>query len=196
MKVNIATNAEFVSWMGSVATEKINTLSSLSQCASAIRTFPEQYDYHFLHATDKAKYDDAIEMEFTVKELKAILDPTHNLELISIIGDEHEEYFEMFYQPCMSAIYGLNIGNDNAIDLKNFIAAPWYNDAECQRVSCLEPNKAWDRTNRNGCMDGLLARQNITSPIPTTNDPYCAIVSDAVNGQETCKYTPDKALSQ
>ncbi len=186
MKENLETNAEFVSWLTSVAREKLKNLSTLGQCVNKLRALPERYDYMFLHSNDKASYDQSIEMSFTVKELKAVLDPSANLEILSLLRTENDEYLEMFYQPCLSALYGKNAGAD---DPKFIMAEPWYNLKECSRASCLESNMAWDRLNGEGCVPGILSREmSIDSTIPYCDDVNCAKKIDPESGEETCKY--------
>ncbi len=189
MKENLAINAEFVALLGSVAQDKTNSLSTLGQCVNTLRAFPARFDYSFLQSTSKAPFDNAVEMMYTVKELKAALDPAADLGILSIIGDENDEYFEMFYQPCLSALYGFRKdGTSQGTNPKHFMAEPWYNLEECTRPSCLEADKAWDRLNGNGCVDGLLARESAFSPIPVGDDLYCAREMNAENGEENCKY--------
>lgn len=187
MKDNLETNAEFVALLSSVAQDKVKSLSTLGQCVNALRAFPSRFDYSFLQSTDKATYDGAIEMVYTVKELKAALDPAANLGILSMIGSENDEYFEMFYQPCLSALYGAKKDNNKRADPKYFMSEPWYNIEECTRPSCLEADKAWDRRTGNGCVDGLLARQSSFDPIPVEEDQYCSRDMNQ-NGTESCKY--------
>ncbi len=189
MKENLAINAEFVALLGSVAQDKTNSLSALGQCVNTLRAFPARFDYSFLQSTSKVPFDNAVEMMYTVKELKAALDPAADLGILSNIGDENDEYFEMFYQPCLSALYGFRKdGTSQGTNPKYFMAEPWYNLEECTMPSCLEAGKAWDRRNGNGCVDGLLARDSSFSPIPAGDDPYCARGMNAENGEEGCKY--------
>jgi hypothetical protein len=192
MSVNMQTNAEFITRLNSVVNEKINAMNTFGQCTSALRSFPKQFDYLYLRSAGKARYDDSVDMEFTVKDLRAAFDPRDDLGIISLLSNENDEYFEMFYQPCLSALYGMNAGNDRDTDPKFFMAEPWYNHDECSKVSCLDHNMAWDRQNGNGCVNGLLARQAINTPIPTDSDPHCAISIDSMNGQEICRHTADK----
>ena len=189
MKENLATNAEFIAWMSSVARDKIKSLSSLGQCISTLRSFPQRFDYYFVKSNEHAQYDQAMEMAYTVKELKAALDPAASLEIISMLGNEQDEYFEMFYQPCLSALYGAGKQNYNkASDPKFFMSEPWYNLEECSRPSCLESNKAWDRKEGNGCVDGLLGRKSADVPIPADSDPFCAVAMNMTINAEKCKY--------
>lgn len=189
MKDNLETNAEFVSWLTSVARDKVKSLSTLGQCMHHLRATPERFDYMFLHSTNKARYDQSIEMSYTVKELRAALDPTANLEILGMLRNENDEFFEMFYQPCLSALYGMYQGEDRLIDPKFIMAEPWYNLQECSQPSCLESDMAWDRKNGNGCVPGILGRQSAESPIPYETDAHCAKMIDADSGEERCKYS-------
>ena len=179
---NLIMNAEFVSWLGAVAHEKVTRLSTVSQCVNSLRTFPKRFDYFFLESNDEADFDDTLEMTFTLKELKAALDPMGNLDIVNMVSKENDEFFEMFYQPCLSALYGRS-GDETP---NYFMVEPWYNHEECARQSCMGDNMAWDRINGNGCVDGLLNRKSNDIPIPAADDPHCAKMF--VSGQEECKY--------
>ena len=124
----------------------------------------------------------------SVKELKAALDPAASLEILAMLSNENDEYFEMFYQPCLSALYGMDLGNDKLTDPKFIMAEPWYNLEECSCASCLESDMAWDRKTGKGCVPGLLDRQSADSPIPYDSDPYCAKMIDTETRRESCKY--------
>ena len=188
MKDNLETNAEFIVWISEVAGDKVKKLSNLGQCVNALRALPERFDYYYLQTSNKADYDSSIDMKFTVKELKAALDPAANLGIIQMISDENDEFFEMYYQPCLSALYGIQRGMKRDTDPKYFMAQPWYNIEECAKASCLEPNMAWDRVNGSGCVNGLLRRNSEFSPIPMYSDTNCAKTYDLSDGVERCKY--------
>lgn len=188
MRDNLETNAEFASWISSVAQEKMKNLSTLGQCVNKLRSLPKRFDYFYLHSSPGIDYDESIDMSYTVKELKAALDPAADLSILTLLSNENDEYFEMFYQPCLSALYGKNDGGIRNIDPKYFMAKPWYNHVECARVSCLEKNMAWDRLGGNGCVEGLLARETDKNPIPFDSDPFCAKEIDKSTGEEKCKY--------
>lgn len=183
MRDNIEMNAEFVSWLGSALQQKSNILTSLGQCVISLRSFPEQYDYYLLDSG-------SIEMDLTVKELKLALDPLDDLNLFMMLSKEREEYLDMFYDPCLSALYGKNLGDTRETDPIFFAALPWYKHEECMQVSCLQSNVAWDRKNGNGCVHGLL-QQTTDSPIPLRNDTYCSQVTDMDTDESICSYTPD-----
>lgn len=190
MRANLQVNAEFVSWLGSLTRDKAHRLTTLTQCVNKLHSIPKHLDYYFLEISNKVGFEEALEMSLTVKELKAALDPSIRGAIISMVGQEHDEYLEMFYQPCVSALYGMNTGTDTQIEPLHFMAEPWYNHEECSRQSCMIPTSAWDRINGNGCIDGLLS-QTVNSDVVVNDqfDPYCAKVIDDVTGREVCKYT-------
>merc|ERR1719162_527301 len=190
MRDNLAINAEFAVRLSSVVRDKMKILNTLSNCISVLRSFPEHTDYTFLQSVDNVGYDGAMEMTFTVKELKIALDPSSDLRTLTMVSNERDEYVEMFYRPCVSALYGMNFGNKKDTDSKFFMAEPWYNHEECMRASCLQRNMAWDRKNGRGCVNGIL-RQTVQSTIPTAFDPHCVTSMDVENGGYICKYTPN-----
>lgn len=192
MKENLETNAEFVTWLGSIVHEKKTTLMSIGQCVNKLRSFPPRLDYEFLEASEQAKYDYAIDMAYTSKELKAALDPNSDLSIVTMVSGENEEFVEMFYQPCLDALYGRTLSEDQEMEPKYIMAEPWYNHKECALPSCLERNMAWDRVNGGGCVEGILARKSPNEHIPDDNDRYCARALDNSDGGEICKYLPDK----
>ncbi len=196
MRDNLQTNAEFVAWISDVVSAKTKSLSDLGQCVNILRAYPDRFDYYYLQASNDANYDGAIEKTFTVKELKMALDPAADLEIIQMVADENDEYLEMFYQPCLSALYGGRQGTTGNTDPKNFMAKPWYDIEECVKPSCLEPSMAWDRVNGEGCVKGLLGRDNSLSPIPHHDDEHCAKTVHTTSGKDVCKfgYTYDANL--
>ena len=188
MKDNLQINAEFISWMSSVARDKVKSLANLGQCVSALKSFPKRNEYFYVQSNDKVEFDESVDMKFTVRELKAALDPYSDLSILSMVGSENDEYFEMFYRPCLAALYGRNSNRGDGIDPKFLMVEPWYNHKECAMPSCLEPNKAWNRQDGDGCVDGLLRRNNHKTQIPVDGDPFCATSIDMTSGEETCKY--------
>ena len=188
---NIQMNAEFVTRLGAAAQHKIKSLSNLGQCVNTLRSFPERFDYHFLRNADAAVYNHKTELRYTTKVIKAALDPTGDLGILTMLGIENDEYFEMFYQPCMAALQGMNLGLDKNIDAKYFMAQPWYEHPECNRPSCLGTNMAWDRVNGNDCVEGILGRKNTRNPIPSQNDSFCATTMNVTSGTEMCRHSPD-----
>ncbi len=84
----IETNSEFVVRLGSVVKEKIESIATLGQCVNSLRSFPKRLDYSFLHTLDKKSFNYDSEMKITVKELRAALDPTEDLKILSVVGRE------------------------------------------------------------------------------------------------------------
>ena len=192
MKENLETNAEFVAWLGAVVHEKKMSLTTIGQCVNHLRALPSNMDYEFLFAADSTKYDEAIDNKYTTKELKAALDPNSDLSIYTMISGEIEEYLEMFYEPCLDALYGKTLSDDQQIDPKYIMAEPWYKHEECAMPTCLERNKAWDRVNGGGCVNGLLGRVDTNQHIPDKNDRYCAKKLNLSTGGESCKFSPPK----
>ncbi len=191
MRDNLAINAEFVALLSEVKNAKAKKLSTLGQCVNQLRALPSQFDYYFLYTSDNVIYDEHVDGKYTVKELKAALDPAGNLDIIKMLSDENDEFNEMFYQPCLSALYGIGMKHrqrgttkrGTGPDPRYFMAQPWYNIEECVRPSCLEPNMAWDRVNGKGCVKGILGRDSSMSSIPSHNDEHCAKTATS-----TCKF--------
>ena len=188
MRDNMELNAEFVSWLGYVVQQKTQTLTTVGQCVIGLRSLPEQYDFYLLDSG-------ASEMDLTVQELRMALDPMDDLNLLKMLSKERDEYLESFYEPCLSALYGVNLGDTRETDPIYFTALPWYNHKECMRVSCLQQNMAWDRKDGQHCVDGVL-RHTTDTPIPTENDRYCCKVLDVDSGESICEYTPDPNVIQ
>ncbi len=196
MRDNLAINAEFVALLGEVMNTKSKTLFKLGQCVNRLRALPDRFDYFFLQASDSTVHDEYIDTQYTVKELKAALDPAGNLDIIKMVANENDEFYEMYYQPCLSALYGMShnqngtIVRNSNVDPKNFMAQPWYKIEECLRPSCLETNMVWDRVNGKKCMKGLLGRDTSMGPIPSQSDEYCARHTSKIDGEEAiaCKH--------
>lgn len=189
---NVQINAEFVSRLGAASQRKIKSLSTLGRCVTTLRSYPERFDYFYLNNNaDKVEYNQQTELFLTTKMMKAALDPTGDLGILTMVGMENDEYFEMFYQPCIAALNGMNQGLDKNTDPKYFMAQPWYEHPECNKPSCLGHNMAWDRVSGNDCVEGILGRQSVMSPIPSHHDPHCAISMNATSGAEICKHKPD-----
>ncbi len=189
MKDNLQINAEFISWMSSIARERLKNLAKLGQCVNALRSYPRRYDYNFMLANNNGQYNEYIDMKFTLKEVRAALDPSANLSILSLIGSENDEYFDMFYRPCLSSLYGRY--NERFEDSPKYLMIePWYNHDKCAMTSCLGPKKAWDRGDGNGCVDGVLARTDQQTPITNVEDDtkFCATTIDKDRGYESCKY--------
>ena len=197
MRDNLAVNGEFVVRMDSAVRQYDEVFSILDHCVRALRQVPTKYDYHFLQVRSTPVppllRDISMKSRYTVKELRMALDPFNDSELVHIVGKQRDEYFEMFYQRCVTALQGMNLGNNKLTDPLYFMAHPWYNLEECLHLSCLEVNKMWDRLNGQGCIDGILHYKAPPESQPklSRDDPHCAKVIDPVSGKEVCKFVPD-----
>jgi len=187
LKNNLANNGEFIAMLDSVTLYKMNSLFTLEKCVAGIRAFPARYDDFLLKTKDTVKYDATLDAEFSVKELKMALDPLSDFSLVTMVAHELDEFVAMFYDPCVAAINGMNIGVTADTDPKFFMAESWYNHPECSHVACLADNMAWDRVN-GGCTPGITAQtQAVTYQ---ADDANCAKVLKDDGETEVCKHTP------
>lgn len=196
LKENMEVNAEFVVLLQAIDNHKHSTYSSLNQCLIKLRELPESYDYDLVLASDSGMYDEAIDNQYTVKELKAALDLAADLRILNLVAEETNEFMEMFYSPCLAALYGKTLAEDKEIDPSYFMAQPWYNHPECAMTSCLEQNKAWDRRTGTGCHDSILGRKSESTPKPNAfadSDEFCATILDTETGLSECRYLPEAA---
>jgi hypothetical protein len=193
LKNNMANNGEFVALLDSTVRYKVNTMFTLEKCVTAVRSFPSpRYDFHILKSMDTVKYDAAIEVQFTVAELRMAIDPTGDYSLIKHLASELDEFMDMYYSPCLAALFGTNIGTNPDTDPKYFMAESWYNHDACTKLSCLADNMRWDRKGgANGsCVPSLLAGSaGPPAGIEASDDDRCTKdVNDDEGDAETCKY--------
>jgi hypothetical protein len=188
MKNNMANNGEFVALLDSTVRYKLNTMFTLEKCVTAVRSFPEKYSNYILKSQDTVKYDAAIEIDYTVAELKMAIDPKSDYSLVKHMAGELDEFMDMYYEPCLAALFGTNIGNDSDTDPKYFMAESWYNHDSCTKLSCLADNMRWDRSGGGSCVPSLIT--GVNAPDVTTaaidNAQCTKIITDA--GEEDCKY--------
>ena len=155
LKDNMINNGEFVARMDDAMRYRLVQLSVAEKCISAANSFPARFDFNILKAQDTVKYDRAIETKMTLFDMKKAIDPLGDFGIIKHMSEELDEWIEMFYRPCMGALYGMNIGTTPDTDISFFMAYPWHSHTECLRLSCLTPNMRWDRNN-GGCVPGLI----------------------------------------
>ena len=184
VKNNMANNGEFVARLDSIVRYRLNQLFTLEKCISAVRAIPDVYEYHILKSQDTVKYDKAIEFTFTVAELKMALDPSRDYGLVRHMGRELDEFIEMYYQPCIAALFGTNVGQNPGTDPQYFMAYPWYNHEACNKLSCLADNMRWDRDGE-GCVPSLITGHDETNH----NGTLCAVDGDDYSEEEQCKYS-------
>lgn len=131
-------------------------LFSLEKCITAVNGIPEKYDYYILKSQDSVKYDGIIEASYTVKELKLAIDPFNDYSLVKHMGKEMDEFINMFYEPCLSDLFGMNVGINAGTDPMYFMSESWYNHESCSKLSCLADNMRWDRQSNQGCVPSLI----------------------------------------
>jgi len=188
VKNNMANNGEFVAHLDSLIRYRLNQLFTLEKCLTMINTYSFDYRYHLLKPMDSVKYDDSIEMTTTVKEMQLYLDPGTDYGLIRQMGREMDEFVEMYYQPCIAALFGTNIGANPDTEPQYFLAYGWLTHDACGYLSCLADNMRWDRSN-GGCIPSGIS--GITNFADTdAAEDFCAKNSDDTDTQasETCKY--------
>ena len=183
-KNNMANNAEFVARLDSIVRYRLNQLFTLEKCISAVRAIPDKYKYYIVKSQDSVKYDKAIEFSFTVAELRTALDPKADYGFVKHMGRELDEFIDMYYQPCVAALFGMNIGVSPGTDPQYFMAYPWYNHDECNHLSCLADNMRWDRETK-GCVPSLMTG----AASPSYNGTDCSFDGDQFGDTEECKYS-------
>lgn len=186
-KNNMLLNAEFVVRLDSVVQSRLNQFFNLEKCITDVRAIPDSYEYYFLKSQDAVKYDATLENSYTVAELKMALDPTGDYGFVRHMSHEMDEFDDMFYKPCLAALFGNSIGNSNS---QYFMAKKWTDHPVCNRLSCLENDRRWDREGGLGCVDGL-----ITGDSPNYSGSFCKKDEDDYGEEESCKY-PEAELEK
>ncbi len=171
---NVVANGEFVARLDRALRYKINQMSTLERCISAIRAIPDRENFRVLKSKDTTMNDygdhaaSFTQPKLTVIEMKYGMDPWKDYGPLKSVSKELDEFIDMFYQPCLAAIYGMNIGNSPGTDVKYFMAYPWHSHTECKYLSCFGNGMRWDRDNGGGCVPGLL-KGGTTSSYSTTS---------------------------
>ncbi len=187
LKDNMSNNGEFVARLDSAIRYRLVQLGQVEKCISAANAIPEKFEFNILKAQDTVKYDRAIETSMTVFELKRALDPLGDFNLISHLTKELDEWIEMYYSPCMAALYGTNLATTPDTDVSFFMAYPWHFHKECMRLSCLSVNMRWDRDN-GGCIPGIITGSASSSDYGT-DETHCAKDGDKMeSADEECKH--------
>jgi hypothetical protein len=185
VKNNMASNGEFVARLDQSVRFKLNQLSTLERCVSAARSLPSSHNFHILKSQDSVKYDEAIEAKFTLAELKMAIDPTGDYKLVKHMGKELDEYMDMFYQPCLAALFGSNIGTNGDTEPIYFMAYPWHTHEECLHLSCFGNNMRWNR-NLGGCEPGMISGTSAHA-YNANEDSKCSYADEGGTDQ-VCKY--------
>ena len=183
VKENMSSNGEFVARLDRSVRNKMNQLNTLEKCISAARSIPERFDHHILKSQDTVKYDGVIDVAFSVFELKTAIDPFNDFSMVKHMAREIDEFMDMYYRPCLAALFGTHVGTTSDTDASYFMAYPWHTHDECTKLSCLGNSMRWDRKD-GGCVPGL-----ITGPQAQAyddGDSFCSLNADS--GLNECKY--------
>ena len=196
VKNNMANNGEFVAHLDSIVRYRLNQIFTLEKCLTSINSYDSTYDMYILKAQDSVKYDATIEAKYTVLDLKMALDPGKDYGLLQSLGNELDEFGEMYYSPCVAALFGTNIGSNPDVEPQYFLAYGWLTHDACAHLSCLADNMRWDRR-VGGCTAGTITG----SAIPFgDNDSevieHCAKDDNPLfSGEERCKH-PEAELKE
>merc|ERR1712238_246870 len=110
-----------------------------------------------------------------------------DFSLIRHMGNELDEFIDMYYRPCIAALFGTNVGSSPDVEAKYFMAYGWLTHEACSKVSCLADNMRWNR-NGSGCIGSLITGRE--APRYDLNDNECKKDDevDPTDGSEACKY--------
>ena len=189
LKNNMAANAEFVARLDTAVQSRFNQITTLERCVSAAKIIPSsKYGNHILKPQGGFDFDKAMEDQITLDDLKTYLDPLGDYSFVSHMGEELDEWLDMYYQPCLGALYGKNGRVSSDAKVASFVAYPWHTHIECAKLSCLSDSMRWDREGAT-CSDSLIAGSR-TPSFNTTSDAYCSFDnSEGSIAKQECKYT-------
>lgn len=190
---NMSGNGEFVARLDRALRYKINQLNTLDKCIAAINAIPTRMDYHILRTIDTVRSDSNSSSvnNVTVFEMRNALDPFKDYQTVKSTAAELDEFIEMFYAPCLAAIFGANIGNTPGTDVTYFMAYPWYSHSACTKLSCFGSGMRWDRSSAaGGCVAGIMAGPTATPyGSDAASDAGCKKDIDSVGSTQVCKHS-------
>ena len=194
VKEHLVQNGEFAAKLDRVLRYKINRLMTLEKCTSAINAVPTRKNFHILKSREEnMDGNSTMAMNITVYEMRMAMDPFQDLGLLKSTAKELDEFIDMFYQPCMAALYGATVGSSPNTDVSYFLAYPWYYHTECSALSCFGDGMRWDRTN-GGCVPGALFGSGATPY--SGDDSNCKKVTNLVSGDLVCENTNDSLAAE
>merc|ERR1711957_754609 len=85
-----------------------------------------------------------------------------------------------YYQPCIAALFGTNVGNNPDTEPQYFLAYGWLTHDACAHLSCLADNMLWNRRN-GGCLPSGILGAPPTDTYDEADDEnfqFCARGSD------------------
>ena len=118
----MSNNGEFVAHLDVFVRMKINNLFTLERYISAIKSISPRQDYNILKHQDTVMVNIGLAMDFTVKVIKIALDALNNFSLLKAVGEELDEWVDMYYQSYVAALFGLNIGSNPDVEIQYFLA--------------------------------------------------------------------------
>ena len=186
VKNNMSNNGEFVARLDGILRSRMNTMFSLEQCVSRLHAFPSTLDANLLKPKDMISFESDVVARYSVKKLKLALDPLQNYGLVKHLGIEMDEYVEMYYSPCINALFGANVEDSSE---HYFMAYGWMSHPSCYRLTCLADNSRWDR-DEEGCIPSVMTGSS--SPTYSNDDSkgeYCVKDEEIYSGdnEEFCK---------
>lgn len=190
-KNNMNINAEFVARLDAAVQNRFNQIGTLEQCVSSTNMIPTQFDYHYLKPQGSVKYDASFEGTFTLAQLKQALNPFGDYSLVNHMGKELDEWMEMYYQPCIAALFGKNIGVSSDVEVSYFMSYPWHTHEECNKLSCVTPSKRWNRK-EGGCVSSMMAGLDRNAPAERyfpNGETKCSYDLNSSGDNQVCKYT-------
>lgn len=187
IKDNMANNGEFVARLDSAMRYKLNFMGTLEKCISSANSIPDEFLDNKLEPLNTVKHERVGDISVSLRQLKLAIDPQGNYTMLKHMGDELDEWIDMYYTPCFAALYGMNVGQTPDTDANYFMAYPWFSHPECMRLSCLSPNFRWDR-NAGGCVAGLVNGAHAAA-YTAGADTHCSKDPEETAGSsEVCKH--------
>jgi hypothetical protein len=191
IKNNLIANGEFVARLDRTLRLKMNQLATMQQCISSARALPDRNNYNLVKSVDSTKRHEIEEVEFSLLELKLALDPFNDYGMIDHLAREIDEFTEMFYRPCMAALFGTNIGVSADTKPEFIMASSWHSHPECTHMGCFGAGMRWDREN-GGCVPGMITGADATAY--GTNEAQCSKNGDKSEDDEECRH-PNSSLT-
>eukprot|EP00588_Corethron_pennatum_P005921 CAMPEP_0194288234 /NCGR_PEP_ID=MMETSP0169-20130528/36393_1 /TAXON_ID=218684 /ORGANISM="Corethron pennatum, Strain L29A3" /LENGTH=626 /DNA_ID=CAMNT_0039035173 /DNA_START=418 /DNA_END=2298 /DNA_ORIENTATION=- len=202
LKQNLQRNGEHVAMMDSILHHKTFTIMTLERCIQVLRSFPESEKTTYLETrysvTDSDDDSHKTNNLVTVGDLKQFLNPKDDMASVDLLNMELDEYVDMYYNPCMAALFGMNadvVMNANAAGESDepgeifdyFMMKQWNSHPECAYASCVVPTNSWNNR-EGGC--GPSFGQNPVPTLPVLE--YCAKKFDSQEKEMVCKRSATK----